>query len=172
MLRVGLVIGAQHGHGLVTCRTPPGWSSPAFITLAGGSAGLQVGVESADLVMLIMSDRAVARLFQASFQIGADAAAAAGPVGGSAQASTDTTMTAEILSYARSRGLFAGVDVNGLVMKQDRAASAALYGKRTEVREVLVGNAPPIREAAAFLEQVALMFPPPTVSSTRTAEVR
>jgi lipid-binding SYLF domain-containing protein len=80
-------------------------------------------------------------------------------VGKSAQASTDATLTAEILSYARSRGLFAGVDLNGLVMKQDRAASAALYGKRTEVRELLVGNAPPIREAAAFLEQVALTFP-------------
>jgi lipid-binding SYLF domain-containing protein len=129
------------------------------VTLAGGSAGLQAGVESSDLVMLVMSERAVARLFQASFQLGADAAAAAGPVGQSAQASTDAAMTAEILSYARSRGLFAGVDLNGLVMKQDRAASAALYGKHAEVREILVGNAPPIHEAAAFLEQVALTFP-------------
>jgi lipid-binding SYLF domain-containing protein len=172
MLRVGLVVGAQHGHGLVSCRTSPGWSSPAFVTLAGGSAGLQAGVESADLVMLVMSERAVGRLFQASFQLGADAAAAAGPVGKSAQASTDATMTAEILSYARSRGLFAGVDLNGLVMKQDRAASAALYGKHAEVREILVGNAAPIREAAAFLEELRLAFPAGPVSSLRTAELR
>jgi lipid-binding SYLF domain-containing protein len=172
MLRVGLVIGGEHGHGVVTCRTTPGWSSPAFITLAGGSAGLQAGVESADLVMLVMSERAVGRLFQASFQLGADAAVAAGPVGESAQASTDATMTAEILSYARSRGLFAGVDVKGLVMKQDRAASAALYGRRTEVREILVGNAPPVSEAASFLEQVRLTFLSGQVSSTQRVESR
>jgi lipid-binding SYLF domain-containing protein len=171
MLRVGLVVGAQHGNGVVTCRAAAGWSSPAFVTLSGGSAGLQAGVESADLVMLVTSERAVGRLFQASFQVGADAAAAAGPVGESAQASTDTTMTAEILSYSRSRGLFAGVDLNGLVMKQDRAASAALYGKHTEAREVLVGNTPPVREAAAFLEQVRVTFPLGSVSSIGTAEV-
>jgi lipid-binding SYLF domain-containing protein len=159
MLKVGLVVGAEHGHGLVTCRTAPGWSSPAFVTLTGGSAGLQAGVQSADLVMLVTGERAVEKLFRASFQLGSDASVAAGPVGESAQASTDSTMTAEILSYARSRGLFAGVDVNGLVMKQDRAACSAIYGKRTEVREILVGNAPPVAEASAFLEQVRLTFP-------------
>jgi lipid-binding SYLF domain-containing protein len=170
MLRVGLLVGAQHGHGLVTCRTPSGWSSPAFVTLSGGSAGLQAGVESSDVVMLVTSERALERLFQASFQLGADAAAAAGPVGESAQASTDATMTAEIVSYARSRGLFAGVDLNGLVMKQDRAAIEAVYGKSTGVREILVGNVSRIAESAAFLEEVRVMFPSGgLVSSIHTA---
>jgi lipid-binding SYLF domain-containing protein len=171
MVRVGLVFGGEHGHGIVTCRTSLGWSSPAFVTLAGGSAGLQAGVESADLVMLVMSERTVGKLFQASFQLGADAAVAAGPAGEATQASTDATMTAEIVSYARSRGLFAGIDLNGLVMKQDRAASAALYGKLTEVREILAGTVQPGSEAASFLGQVGLMFPSGQVSLKPSAEL-
>jgi lipid-binding SYLF domain-containing protein len=165
MVRVGLVLGGTFGRGVVTCRTTPGWSLPAFVKLGGGSAGLQAGVQSADLVMLITSERAVARLFEESFQLGVDASAAAGPVGQATQASTDTTMTAEILSYARSRGLFAGVEINGAVMRQDRAATMAFYGRTTEVHDVLTSTSPAPAEASAFFEQVRISFPPVPIAS-------
>src|SRR5580704_7476363 len=111
----GLLIGVKRGSGVVACRTQTGWSPPAFVTIAGASAGLQAGVESGDVVMLVMSERAVAQLFRSSFELGANASAAAGPVGADRQAGTDEKLTAEILSYARSRGLFAGVQLNGAV---------------------------------------------------------
>ena len=159
MVNAAFLVGGRHGHGVVTCRTAVHWSAPSFVTLSGGSAGLQIGIESADLIMLVTSERGMGHLFQSSFQLGVDAAAAAGPTGKAAEASTDTTMTAEILSYARSRGLFAGVELSGVVMKQDRAASFALYGASAEVHEILIGNVPPTREVAGFIEQVRDAFP-------------
>jgi len=159
MLRAGLGLGARYGSGVATCRSSKGWSGPVFVTIAGGSAGFQVGVESADLVMLVRSERGMAQLFRSSFQVGGDVSAAAGPKGEAAQASTDATMTAEILSYARSRGLFAGVEVSGAVMKQDRAATYALYGGAADVRAILVGEMPAPGEASGFLEQVRIAFP-------------
>jgi lipid-binding SYLF domain-containing protein len=171
MVSGGLVIGARHGRGVVVCRAKSQWGGPAFVTVTGGSAGFQAGLESSDIVMLIMSERAVAQLFRESFTLGADASAAAGPVGKGAQAGTDTTMTAEILSYARSRGLFAGAQVSGAVMTQDHAAVHALYGDGPDVHAILAGEMPPPKEAEAFLEQVRAAFPrladdsPPPVSS-------
>jgi lipid-binding SYLF domain-containing protein len=155
----GLLIGAKQGTGVVTCRTTASWSAPAFVTVAGGSAGLQAGFESADVVMLVMSDRAVAQLFRSSFELGADASAAAGPVGRDAQASTDEKLTAEILSYARSRGLFAGVQLNGAVMKQDPAPAFALYGGSPDVHAILSGQIAPPHEASSFLSEVGAAFP-------------
>jgi lipid-binding SYLF domain-containing protein len=156
----GLIVGARHGDGVATCRTPDGWSAPAFVTITGGSAGLQVGVESADVVMLVRSARGMSQLFRSSFELGADTSAAAGPVGGTAQAATDATMTAEIVSYARSRGLFAGVELSGAAMKEDRSAARALYGGSPDVQAILVGTMPPPGEARGFLEQVRAAFPP------------
>jgi lipid-binding SYLF domain-containing protein len=155
----GLMLGVKRGSGVVTCRTPAGWSPPAFVTVTGGSAGLQAGVESADVVMLVMSERAVAQLFRSSFELGADASAAAGPVGGDRQASTDEKLTAEILSYARSRGLFAGVQLNGAVMKQDAAPAFALYGGSADVHAILAGQVPPPKEANAFADELRKAFP-------------
>jgi lipid-binding SYLF domain-containing protein len=171
MVSGGLVIGARHGRGVVSCRAKAQWSGPVFVSISGGSAGFQAGLESSDIVMLIMSERAVAQLFRESFELGADVSAAAGPVGKGAQASTDTTMTAEILSYARSRGLFAGAQVSGAAMKQDHAATHALYGDGPDIHAILAGEVPPPKEAEAFLEQLQATFPPfaeesrPSVSS-------
>jgi lipid-binding SYLF domain-containing protein len=156
----GLIVGARHGSGVVTCRTPDGWSGPAFVTITGGSAGLQVGVESADVVMLVRSARGMTRLFRSSFELGADTSAAAGPVGRAAQAGTDTTMSAEIVSFARSRGLFAGVELSGAAMEEDRAADRALYAGSRDVQAILAGQVPAPSEAGAFLAQIREVFPP------------
>jgi lipid-binding SYLF domain-containing protein len=155
----GLVLGVKRGSGVVTCRTSAGWSAPAFVTVTGGSAGLQVGVESADVVVLVMSERGMAQLYRSSFALGADASAAAGPVGREAQASTDETLTAEMLSYARSRGLFAGVQLSGAVMKQDPALAFALYGGSPDVHAILAGDVSAPRETTAFVDQVRKAFP-------------
>jgi len=156
----GLVVGAQHGNGVVTCRTAGGWSDPAFVSITGGSAGLQIGVQSADVVMLVYNERALSRLFRSSFELGAGTAAAAGPAGGAAQASTDETLTAEIVSYARARGLFAGVELSGAAMAQDRAAGGALYGGSPDVRAILSGEVAPTADVARFLDAMRSAFPP------------
>jgi lipid-binding SYLF domain-containing protein len=167
----GLVVGVKRGSGVVTCRTSSGWSGPAFVTVTGGSAGLQVGVESADVVVLVMSERGIAQLYRSSVELGADASAAAGPVGREAQASTDEKLTAEMLSYARSRGLFAGVQLSGAVMKQDPALAFALYGGSQDVHTILAGEVSPPREAIAFVDQVRKAFPSRDVDdSARSAQ--
>jgi SH3 domain-containing YSC84-like protein 1 len=155
----GLLLGVKQGSGVVTCRTTAGWSAPAFVTVAGGSAGIQAGLESADVVMLVMTDRAVAQLFRSSFELGADVSAAAGPVGRDAQASTDEKLTAEILSYARSRGLFAGVQLSGAIMKQDPAPAFALYGGTPDVHAILAGQVVPPRDASSFRDAIGVAFP-------------
>jgi lipid-binding SYLF domain-containing protein len=155
----GIVVGAQHGNGVVTCRTPSGWSGPAFVSITGGSAGLQLGIQSADVVMLINHERGLSRLFRSSFELGAGTSAAAGPAGGAAQASTDETMTAEIVSYAKSRGLFAGVELSGAAMAQNRAAGGALYGGSPDVHAILSGEVTPPTDVAGFLDAMRSAFP-------------
>jgi len=172
LLSGGLILGARRGSGVVTCRTPAGWSAPAFVTITGGSAGFQAGVQSADVIMLVMSDRGKEQLFRSSFELGADASAAAGPVGRDRQASTDEKLTAEILSYARSRGLFAGVQLSGAVMKQDSALAFALYGGSAEGHTILTGSVPAPREASAFLEQVRKAFSSEEAASAASAQQR
>jgi lipid-binding SYLF domain-containing protein len=155
----GILVGARHGHGVATCRTAQGWSGPAFVEISGGSAGLQLGFESADVVMMVHSARGMSHLFRSSFELGADTSAAAGPVGGSGQASTDASMTAEIVSVARSRGLFAGVELSGSSITEDQTADRALYPGETDVRGILAGGTEPPQEARAFLAQVEQAFP-------------
>jgi lipid-binding SYLF domain-containing protein len=166
----GLVFGAKRGSGVVTCRTTAGWSAPWFVTITGGSAGLQAGVESADVIMLVMGDRGKEQLVRSSFELGPDASAAAGPVGRDRQASTDQKLTAEIQTYARSRGLFAGVQLSGAVMKQDAALALALYDGSPDVHVILAGSVPPPREASAFLDQVRKGFPSGEAGSAASAE--
>jgi lipid-binding SYLF domain-containing protein len=170
LVRAGLVVGARHGDGVVSCRTGPGWSGPVFVTLSGGSAGFQIGVESSDLVMLVMSNRGMEKLFRTSFAVGADASAAAGPVGEAAQAGTDPSMTAEILTYARSRGLFAGAEISGVAVVQNQNALAAAYGSPTDVHAVLAGEVAPPREATAFLERLTMAFPALTGAARMPSE--
>ncbi len=155
----GLILGARHGDGVVTCRISRGWSPPAFVSISGGSAGFQIGVQSADVVMLVKSDRGLSRLFRSSFEIGADTSAAAGPVGRAAQASTDATLTAEIVSYARSRGLFAGVELSGAAMTQDRRVADVLYSGSPDVHAILRGDVSQPSEVNGFLADVSQAFP-------------
>jgi lipid-binding SYLF domain-containing protein len=136
-IMAGLVFGGLRGRGIHSGRTADGWSSPAFLTLTGGSFGLQIGGESADIILVINGDRGLQNLVSNQFKIGTDAALAAGPVGRDAQASTDIQLRAQILSYSRARGLFAGVTINGSTIRQDMDANQRFYGKRLTTRQVV-----------------------------------
>jgi lipid-binding SYLF domain-containing protein len=137
-IKGGFVVGGMRGRGVISARTANGWSSPAFMTLTGGSIGLQIGGQAADLVLIIMQRRGLESLVKNQFKLGADAAVAAGPVGRDAQASTDLQLRAEILSYSRARGLFAGVTVNGSTLRGDRDANERFYGKRIDTSQVVL----------------------------------
>jgi lipid-binding SYLF domain-containing protein len=136
-IKAGLVFGGVRGRGVLSGRTADGWSSPAFLTLTGGTFGLQIGGESADIILVINGDRGLQNLVSNQFKIGTDAALAAGPVGRDAQASTDIQLRAQILSYSRARGLFAGVTINGSTIRQDVDANQRFYGKRLTTRQVV-----------------------------------
>jgi len=129
MLKAGFVFGARYGRGVASCRTAKGWSDPAFFTVQGGSFGLQIGGQAVDLIMLIMNQRGMENLLNSKFKLGADASVAAGPVGRHAAADTDWQMRAQILSYSRARGIFAGLELNGAVIKMDRESTREFYGR-------------------------------------------
>ena len=137
-IKGGFVVGGMRGRGVISARTASGWSAPAFMTLTGGSIGLQIGGQAYDLILIIMQRRGLESLVRNQFKLGADAAVAAGPVGRDAQASTDLQLRAEILSYSRARGLFAGVTVNGSTVRADRDANERFYGKRLETGQILL----------------------------------
>ncbi|KGI78951.1 lipid-binding SYLF domain-containing protein [Oleiagrimonas soli] len=141
VVKAGLVFGGQHGRGLVSVRTADGtWSNPVFISLTGGSVGFQAGVSATDVVLVFRTQRGVDSLVDGKFTLGVDAAAAAGPVGRNAHVSTDTQFKAEIYSYSRSRGLFAGVALNGSVLRIDYDADAAVYGAGITPRRIFEGG--------------------------------
>ncbi len=139
-IRAGFIFGGQRGRGFVAARDPDtgAWSPPAFLTLTGGSIGLQVGAQQADVVLLIQNRRGLERLLGNQFKLGGDASAAVGPVGRSLEASTDLQMTAEILSYSRSRGVFAGVTLGGATLRADRDANERFYGVRLDSRQIVI----------------------------------
>src|SRR6185369_6217268 len=140
----GFVVGGRHGKGVATCRTPDGgWSAPEFVTITGGSWGAQIGLEAVDNVLLIMNQRGVERLLSSKFKIGADASAAAGPIGRHAEAGTDWKLDTEILSYSRAKGLFAGVSLDGSVVRPDEEANALVYGKELAPSQILTGKVQP-----------------------------
>lgn len=136
------VVGAKYGRGFVSCRTGSGWSAPAGIRMEGGSVGFQIGGTEIDVVLAIMNKRGVERLLSNRFTLGADASVAAGPLGRTAAAQTDAAMTAEILSWSRSRGVFAGVAVEGATLRGDDDANLDLYGRRLEMRQIVTGSLP------------------------------
>jgi lipid-binding SYLF domain-containing protein len=140
MLKAGFVFGGRYGRGVASCRTPKGWSAPAFFTVKGGSFGLQIGGQAVDLIMLVMNDDGMKNLLSSKFQIGADASAAAGPVGRQASGDTDWKMRAQILTYSRARGVFAGVTLNGAVVKQDKSSTREFYGRMVPFRTSLTGE--------------------------------
>jgi lipid-binding SYLF domain-containing protein len=154
MVKGGFVLGAEGGRGVATCRTDHGWSAPAFFSVEGGSWGLQIGVEGIDLVMIIQNDKGMEQLLNSKFKIGADASAAAGPVGRHASADTDWKMDAEILTYSRAKGVFAGLTLNGAAVHEDKDSMKAVYGADASEREVLTGKVPPPASAHAFLAAV------------------
>jgi len=156
--KAAFVVGAQYGQGVVTCRTPRGWSAPVFVQLAGGSFGFQIGVQGTDLIILAMNDRGLQDMLKNKFKIGADAAAAAGPVGRNAQAGTDWKMNAELLTYSRSKGLFAGIDLDGSVLSQNQDDTRAIYGDAIPFETILKGNIPTPEEARPFVRTVANSF--------------
>jgi len=155
LIKGAFVIGGQHGRGIATCRTKEGWSAPAFISIGGGSWGLQIGVEGVDLVMLVMNDHGLQRLLSSKFQIGADASASAGPIGRHASAGTDWTMKAEILTYSRSNGVFAGISLDGAVVEQDKDSTRAIYGSDPSFHAVLSGEVHAPSSTLRFLKAVS-----------------
>lgn len=155
MVKGGFVFGAEHGRGVATCRTANGdWSAPAFFVITGGSWGLQIGVQAADVVMLIMNDQGMKDLLSSKFKLGANGSVAAGPVGRDASANTDWKMKAEVLAYSRTRGLFAGLTLDGAVIKQDDDSTQALYGRMVGFRPTLTGQVPAPAAAQNFLATV------------------
>jgi lipid-binding SYLF domain-containing protein len=154
LVKGGLVFGAENGRGVATCRTPNGWSAPSFFAITGGSWGLQIGVEGIDLVMVIQGDKGMDRLMNSKFEIGADASAAAGPVGRHASGDTDWKLNAEILTYSRAKGIFAGVTLNGAGIRRDDDSTEAFYGHEVPTRSLLTGEVPPPPGAHAFLDAI------------------
>jgi SH3 domain-containing YSC84-like protein 1 len=153
MVKGGFIFGAQGGRGVATCRTRGGWSAPAFFSIAGGSWGLQIGLQGVDLVLIVQNRQGMTHLLSSKFQIGADASAAAGPVGRHATAGTDWKMQAEILSYSRARGVFAGLTLNGNVVSADDDANRAIYGTSDE-KAILTGQVPVTPAGTPFLRAV------------------
>jgi lipid-binding SYLF domain-containing protein len=158
MIKGAFVFGAQYGQGVVTCRTGHGWSAPVFIRLAGGSWGLQIGGQATDLVLVAVNDNGFQDLLKSKFKIGANASAAAGPVGRNGEASTDWKMSAELLTYSRSKGLFAGIDLDGTSVSQNRPDTASYYSQDYDFRSVLKGNVPVPQDAVPFVQTVARYF--------------
>src|ERR1035437_1345164 len=148
LLKGAFVFGGQYGQGVVTCRTGHGWSAPVFIRMAGGSFGFQIGGQSTDLVLVAVNDRGFQDLLKNKFKIGGDASAAAGPVGRSGQAATDWKMNAELLSYSRNKGLFAGIDLDGTSGSQNTEDTEIYFGQAHSFESILKGNVAVPEDAA------------------------
>jgi lipid-binding SYLF domain-containing protein len=158
LIKGAFVFGAQYGQGVVTCRTGHGWSAPVFIRMAGGSFGFQIGGQSTDLVLVAVNDRGFQDLLKSKFKIGGDASAAAGPVGRSGQAATDWKMNAELLSYSRNKGLFAGIDLDGTSVSQNSEDTELYYGQARPLESILKGDVDVPPGAVAFVRDVAQNF--------------
>lgn len=154
MVKVAFVFGGNHGKGVATCRTESGWSAPAPITISGGSWGLQLGGQAVDLVMVVTNEKGMQQLLSSKFKLGADASAAAGPVGRDAAADTDWKMKAEVLTYSRARGVFAGIDLNGSALTQDKDETRILFGKMVSFEDILSAKVPPPTGSEPFLAAV------------------
>jgi SH3 domain-containing YSC84-like protein 1 len=155
LLNGGFVFGGRYGRGVASCRTAKGWSAPAFFMIGGGSFGLQIGGQATDVVMLIMNKGGMNYLLSSKFKLGGDASAAAGPVGRHAAADTDWKMRAQVLTYSRSRGLFAGLELNGAVIKQDKDSTRDFYGRMVPFKTSLTGEVEAPKGSYPFLNTLA-----------------
>lgn len=154
LVKGGLGFGGKHGRGVATCRTGEGWSAPAFISVGGGSWGLQIGVESVDLIMLVMNDKGMEQLLSSKFQLSGEGSAAAGPVGRHASAGTDWKLETEMLTYSRSKGAFAGLTLEGAVIQADNDSTRAIYDKDVAFRSILTGKVAAPDVAKPFVQSV------------------
>jgi len=155
LIKAGFIFGGKHGRGVASCRTATGWSAPAFISVGGGSWGLQIGAEGVDLVMLVMNDKGLQHLLSSKFQLSGEGSAAAGPVGRHASAGTDWKLNTEMLTYSRSKGAFAGLTLEGAVVQQDDDSTIAIYNKKVPFRRVLSGKIAAPEVTAEFMQAVA-----------------
>src|SRR5947207_15042190 len=151
LIKGGFIFGGKHGRGVATCRTTEGWSAPGFVSVCGGSCGMQIRVEGVDLVMLVMNDQGFQHLLSSKFQLSGEGSVAPGPVGRHASAGTDWKMNTELLTYSRSKGAFAGLTLEGAVIEQDTDSTVAIYGKDIPFRESLMGEVKPPAAAAPFM---------------------
>jgi SH3 domain-containing YSC84-like protein 1 len=154
LIKGGFIIGGKHGRGIASCRTPDGWSAPAFVSVGGGSWGLQIGVEGVDLVMLVMNDRGLQHLLSSKFELTGEGSVAAGPIGRHASAGTDWMLNTEVLTYSRSKGIFAGLTLEGAVVEQDNDSTRGIYGTRMRFRTILSGKTKTPASAAEFVKAV------------------
>ena len=155
LIKGGFIVGGKHGRGVASCRTAHGWSAPAFVSIGGGSWGLQIGVEGVDLVMLVMNEQGFQHLLSSKFELTGEGSVAAGPVGRHASAGTDWKMNTELLTYSRSKGAFAGLTLEGAVVEQDNDSTQAIYGKHMRFRNILSGKAATPRSALTFVKAVS-----------------
>jgi lipid-binding SYLF domain-containing protein len=155
LLKGGFIVAANYGRGVASCRTPTGWSAPAFLFTSGGSIGFQIGGQAIDLIMLIMNQNGMKNLLSSKFKLGADASVAAGPIGRHAAADTDWKMKAQVLTYSRTRGVFAGISLAGAVIKQDKDATREGYGRMVPFRTSLTGKVEAPQSAYPFLSTLA-----------------
>ncbi len=143
LLKGGFIVGGAYGKGVASCKTEKGWSAPAFFRVEGGSFGLQIGGQAVDYIMVIMNDEGMRNLLASKFKLGADASVAAGPVGRHAEGATDWKMRAQVLTYSRARGVFAGITLNGAVVRQDQDDTRAFYGRMVPFKTLLMGDFSP-----------------------------
>ncbi len=166
LLKGGFIVGASYGKGVASCRTPKGWSAPAFFVVEGGSVGFQIGGQAVDLVMVIMNQEGMRNLLSSKFKLGADASVAAGPVGRHAEGATDLKLRVQVLTYSRARGVFAGVTLNGAVVKQDRNDTRAFYGRMVPFRTLLNGEFAAPTDAQPFIDALTKYAPPEPPAQT------
>ena len=151
LIKGGFIFGGKHGRGVASCRTPDGWSAPAFVSVGGGSWGLQIGVEGVDLVMLVMNDRGLQHLLSSKLELTGEGSVAAGHT----SAGTDILLNTEVLTYSRSKGVFAGLTLEGAVIEQDNDSTRAIYGHHMMFRNILSGHASTPASADAFVKAVS-----------------
>src|SRR5216683_5777478 len=155
LIKGGFIIGGKHGRGIASCRTSDGWSAPAFVSIGGGSWGLQIGLEGVDLVVLVMNDRGFQHLLSSKFELSGEGSVAAGLVGRHASGGTDWKMNTEMLTYARSKGVFAGLTLEGAVVEQDNDSTRAIYGKNMRFRNILSGKVSTPESGEQFVKAVS-----------------
>ncbi|MGA8034494.1 MAG: lipid-binding SYLF domain-containing protein [Candidatus Acidiferrales bacterium] len=170
VLKGAFIVGASYGRGVMTCRSGPDfkgpWGAPTMMALEGGSFGFQAGGQATDFVLLLMNERAAGSILTSKVKLGGDASVSAGPVGRTASAETDATMRAEVLSYSRSRGLFAGVSLSGSTLRADNDANEVLYGKKVDARAVVLNGAEPVPTCAANLLSTLTKHSPKNLSGS------